>query len=154
MIIRISTTINAPQPTVFDFFTNFPESAKVLHSAFKTEFVTPHTTGLGAEWTQYDGDPENPEIALHKVIAFKEPNSYSMTSDDQYALEAMDFKFVPSGNATTVSFHLTIKPKSFFANIATTLFWFIIRNYMKKDLARMKHAIEAKRNAGPSSNPV
>jgi Polyketide cyclase / dehydrase and lipid transport len=148
MKIRAATIIAAERGEVFRFFVDFPESAKVLHSAFKTEFITPHTTGLGAEWTQYEEDPESPVIAHHKVIAFNEPQSYTMTSDDQHAFETMEFTFTPSGNGTAVSFVLTIDAKGFLVKVATGLFGFVIRNYMKQDLARIKAAIEAERVLG------
>lgn len=143
MDIQASTVINASRETVFAFFADFPESAKVLHNAFRTDFESSNTTGLGAEWIQHDESPERPVVARHKVIAFDAPATYTMTSDDKRSFETMVFRFDGDAIRTRVTFDLTIKPKGLFLTIFLFALKSMIRGAMREDLERMKNAIES-----------
>ncbi len=143
MKIKVSATIQAPREQVFEFFTDFPESAKVLHQAFQIDFQSPQTAGLGAEWIQHGGDPEDPTVATHKIVAFNPPESYTMTTDDSASLETMEFRFVEASGGTHVSFEVAFQAKGFFKAIFARLFSFVMKGFMQRDLNRMKEAIES-----------
>lgn len=98
--IRLSTTIGVPREVVFAAFTDFPQSARVFQSATKTEFISPNTTGLGAEWLQFDEENPGPDAPRHTITAFSPPNAYTMTSDDSAAFETMLFRFTDRGAET------------------------------------------------------
>lgn len=142
-VLNTALVISAPRDQVFAFFTNFEESAKHLHRAFKIEFHSPKLTGLGAEWTEHDGDPDEAVVSRRKITAFDPPHSYTMTSDDKDSFETMDFRFTDQGLQTLVAFDLTIKPKGLLRGIFVGLGKGMIFSMMEEDLNRIKSAIES-----------
>lgn len=135
-------TIKAPLEFVFAAFADFPNSARILHSAAETEFLTEHTTGLGTEWIQTVVDDEKPTTARHKITEFTPPRRYVMTSDDSAALETMAFDFTQTDEGVLVSFRVDAQGKGFFKKLLVKIAGPAIEEYMNQDLARMKEAIE------------
>lgn len=136
-------TIEAPSERVFELFTDFEWSASHLHQAFRLDFHSQNKSGIGAEWTQYDGEEDKPTFSRHKVVAFNPPNGYSMTSDDDAAFETMDFRFTQQSEGTLTAFDLTVEPKGFFKGLLLRVLKGAIYESMREDLERIQAAIEA-----------
>lgn len=135
-------TIHAPLERVFELFTDFEWSARHLHKAIQLDFHSENRSGLGAEWTQIDGEEGEHVSSRHKVTDFNPPGGYSMTSDDKAAFETMDFRFVQQNDGTLAAFDLTIEPKGFFKGLFLKVLKGAVYEAMSEDLHRIKAAIE------------
>ena len=138
-MIKLSAvvTIKAPAEKVFELFTDFEWSARHLHKAIKLDFHSQNKSGIGAEWTQIDGEEGEHVSSRHKVTAFNPPGGYSMTSDDQAAFETMDFRFTQQCEGTLTAFDLTVEPNGFFKGLLLRVLKGAIYDSMREDLERI-----------------
>ena len=141
--LSAALSIKAPRDEVFAFFSNFEVSSKHLHGAVKTEFHSVMRTGLGAEWTEHDDGPDGVVVSRIKVVAFDQPHSYTLNTENADSYETMVFRFTDCGTETLVAFELTMKPKGILRKIFVGLGKRVIFDMMKEDLKRIRDEIES-----------
>lgn len=134
--------IQVSQEEAFKAFTDFENSPRVLHQAFKVQFSYHQKTGVGTKWVQFARSEEDPTISSFEVTAFDPNSSYTMMTEDNHSWEEMTFEFSAGEHATKVTMTVRTKAKSFAGKIISLLFGGGLKQAMLDDLQRMKAVIE------------
>ncbi len=138
---KVRLNIAAAPEQVFEKLCDAHFVAKHLHQSFKVELISTNNRGPGAEWRQYSGQPDDPNIGVHKIVESIPNQLVVMTSIDQTSSETFTLTLQPQGDSTVVTFEVKVKGDGVLVALLSSLGSFFIKRLMIADLRRFGAAV-------------
>jgi carbon monoxide dehydrogenase subunit G len=139
--ITVSTNVSAPIDEVFKVYTQIDKAAERIPDITSLEVLSEGPFGEGTRWRETRVMFKKEATEEMWVTGFDPPNGYTVEAESHGMRYATQFRFVPEGEGTKVSWAFSGTALTFGAKIMAPIFNVLMKGTMTKCMLRDLEAL-------------